>query len=283
MVYSILIVLGLSFGSFVNALVWRMYKQSLGKQRLKTEDKKLATQKKFSIVSGRSMCPNCRHELAAIDLIPVLSWLSLRGKCRYCHKPISRQYPAVELATAGLFIISYHFWPTSLLTLRSSFLFSLWLVLLTGFMALIVYDLRWMLLPNRIIYPLFGVAAIYALITVFKPHENLGQLLDVIYSVLIGGGIFYLLFQLSGGRWIGGGDVKLGFLLGLVVGTPVAAIMMIFFASTLGSIISIPLLLTKGLRKDSHVPFGPFLIIATIIVQLFGAAIYNWYKRKLLL
>ena len=103
MVWVIIILawLGLCAGSFVNALVWRLHEQ----KRSKKADKKL------SILNGRSMCVHCRHELTWYDLIPLFSWLLLRGKCRYCKKPISWQYPIVELATAAVFVLSYIFWP----------------------------------------------------------------------------------------------------------------------------------------------------------------------------
>src|SRR3989344_6490262 len=125
MIVAILIVLGLAFGSFVNALVWRLHEQeerakSKEQRRKKGKAKNTAklsshtsvlSSKDLSILKGRSMCPSCKHGLAAKDLVPVLSWLTLRGKCRYCHKPISIQYPLVELITATLFVISYLLWP----------------------------------------------------------------------------------------------------------------------------------------------------------------------------
>jgi prepilin signal peptidase PulO-like enzyme (type II secretory pathway) len=114
--------LGLIFGSFVNALVWRLAKQegldagepTPKKPKAKTSAKKSVATTDYSITTGRSMCPQCHHTLAAKDLVPVLSWLSLRGKCRYCGQPISRQYPLVELLTGLLFMVFYLGWPFSL-------------------------------------------------------------------------------------------------------------------------------------------------------------------------
>src|SRR5579864_137748 len=108
MIYVVLVVLGLSLGSFVNALVWRLHEQESVTKRRKSKKVDL------SILHGRSICPNCHHELAVRDLVPVLSWLSLKGTCRYCGKPISWQYPIVEAATASLFILSYVYWPADL-------------------------------------------------------------------------------------------------------------------------------------------------------------------------
>ena len=95
----IFFVLGVCFGSFVNALVWRIHEQS------KPKKKRAASDKELSVVSGRSMCPNCKHTLSTKDLLPVISWLTLGGKCRYCSKPISWQYPSVEMLTALLFVV----------------------------------------------------------------------------------------------------------------------------------------------------------------------------------
>ncbi len=312
MIIAILIVVGLVLGSFVNALVWRLRQQELAEsqkskakspkpkadkgrlQRLSAFSFRPSTKNRYSILAGRSMCPNCKHELAAKDLIPVLSWLSLRGKCRYCQKPISVQYPLVELGTAAVFAASYWFWPSALVrgtihcpmptlfhgaTLGSNVLFVLWLVLLTGFMALVVYDLRWYLLPDRIVYPLGAVAGLFALLTAAVNDRPLTTLLNAALAIVIGGGIFYLLFQLSNGKWIGGGDVKLGWLLGAVVGTPAKALLFIFIASLLGSFVSVPLLMSKRLKRSSIVPFGPFLIIGAVLTVLFGTDILHWYRQ----
>jgi prepilin signal peptidase PulO-like enzyme (type II secretory pathway) len=279
MIIAVLVVVGLCFGSFVNALVWRLREQEVQSAKKKPDRKYL---KKLSISKGRSMCPNCHHELAVKDLLPVLSWLSLGGKCRYCKKPISSQYPLVELATAGLFIASYVYWPVDFSD-SQKLLFGLWLVLLTGFMALLVYDLHWFLLPNRIIYPLTVPAVLWAAVSIANSSDRLALAVsELVVSVVIGGGIFYALYQVSGGKWIGGGDVRLGWLLGLIVLTPARAVLLLFLASLLGCIVSLPLMAAKRLKKTSVVPFGPFLIVGAIIVQLFGASLIAWYGHTFL-
>ncbi len=270
MINIVLVLLGLCFGSFVNALVWRVRKQSKAKTKKGRE--------KYSLSKGRSMCVHCGHILDAKDLLPVISWLSLRGKCRYCHKPISWQYPAVELLTPLLFIISYAFWPGPLQSFLEIASFVVWLALLVSFMALIVYDLRWMLLPNRIVFPAGILAAVYALIAVLQ-EGTVEAVVNTVLAVGVGGGLFYILFQVSNGRWIGGGDVKLGFVLGALLGDPSQAALMLFIASLLGTLVSLPMLLAKKLTPSTRVPFGPFLIVATIIVLLFGHDISDWYWR----
>lgn len=274
MIIVILAVVGLCLGSFVNALVWRLHEQA-GQAGKKT-DKKYA--KRLSIATGKSMCPHCHHELAAKDLVPLLSWTALRGKCRYCGKPISKQYPLVELATALLFIASYIWWPHDIAGAEVA-VFGLWLLLLTGLMALLIYDLRWFLLPNRILYPLGVLAAVQALIVIITAGNPFTTILNMVGGVALGGGLFYVLFQISKGKWIGGGDVKLGWLLGLIAATPGRSVLLIFLASLLGTLASLPLLRSKRLSRHSLIPFGPFLIVGLIIVQLFGGDILHWYSH----
>lgn len=274
MVYVVLVLLGLCFGSFVNALVWRIHKQETGKTA-----KTKSSRAKYSIATGRSMCVDCGHTLAPNDLVPVLSWLSLRGKCRYCHKRISWQYPLVELLTAFIFVLSYIYWPSGL-TGQGLFEFSLWLVFVVGFMALAVYDLRWMLLPNRIIYPLLGLALVQQLVAVIFYGQGVHYLLQVWLSILIGGGMFAFIYFVSKGKWIGFGDVRLGTLLGLLLGAPELALLMIFTSSILGTIFVIPLLLAGKAKQSTKLPYGPLLIVGAIITRLFGASLIVWYKAQ---
>jgi leader peptidase (prepilin peptidase)/N-methyltransferase len=278
MIVVILLVYGICLGSFVNALVWRIHAQSTESGKKNPNKKRL---QRLSISKGRSMCPDCSHELGSKDLIPVLSWVSLGGKCRYCSKPISAQYPLVELTTAVLFLISYIYWPQPLHGLQIA-IFVLWLALLTGFMALVVYDLRWMLLPNRLVFPLTALAFVQAVLRIAASSHHVHALIQTLLSVVIGGGLFYVLFQISAGKWIGGGDVKLGWLLGLSIGTPSGSLLFIFLAALLGCAVSVPLMVTGRLKKSTIIPFGPFLIAGTIITQLFGASITQWYSHHLL-
>lgn len=279
MIIVFLALLGLAFGSFVNALVWRLRQQERarslpGRQAGKEQGAK------YSISTGRSVCTSCGHKLAAQDLIPIFSWLALGGRCRYCNKPVSWQYPVIELLTAALFVLSYTFWPTTLnLQNLADFVeFGFWLVFLVGFMALIVYDLRWMLLPNRIIFPLYVVAAAGVLVEAILTTDYY-LLTTAAAGAAVGGGLFYIIFQASGGKWIGGGDVKLGFLLGIIVGGPWLAFLMLFVASILGTAASLPMIASGKATRTSRIPFGPFLIAAAIIVYLSGQQIIDWYQN----
>lgn len=246
-------------GSFVNALVWRIH-----------------TKKDW--VKARSQCPDCKHQLSARDLVPVLSWIELRGRCRYCYKPISWQYPAVELSMAAVFVVSYLYWPYDF-TLLGIAQFALWLIVLVLLVALFVYDLRWMLLPNKLVYPLLGLVIILSGLSL-PGSTDLWPALNICLGSLALGGLFWVLFQVSGGKWIGGGDVRIGFAIGALAGSLLNATLLLFIASLLGSLVSIPIILS-GKKATHKVPFGPFLIAATIIVYLFGANINFWYQQLL--
>jgi prepilin signal peptidase PulO-like enzyme (type II secretory pathway) len=279
MIIAALVIVGLCLGSFVNALVWRLHQQAATSKSKNKHSQKVG---QYSIVKGRSMCPNCRHILSVLDLIPLLSWLFLKGKCRYCHKPISYQYPLVELSLTLLLVFSYIFWPTTI-DHHIVVVFILWLAVLTGLSALFVYDARWFILPNKIIYTLMPLAGLSAVIQIIYSSNQLKTALDTAIAIAIGGGLFYIIYKVSSGKWIGGGDVRLGWLLGVIAGTPTRAGLLIFIAALLGSLTSIPLLFTHRLKPKSLIPFGPFLIIAIIIVQLFGQDLLNWYQQTFLL
>jgi leader peptidase (prepilin peptidase) / N-methyltransferase len=268
--------LGLIFGSFVNALVWRVRQNELRAKSSKPKAKKL------SVVTGRSQCPDCGHGLAAKDLIPVLSWLSLRGRCRYCHQPISRQYPLVELAMAITFGLSYYFWPANLSGAGEDILFVTWLGASVGLMALLVYDWKWQLLPNKILYPtlLLALAGRLVYLGDFEPHKG-HALLTWLLSVTAASGVFWALYVVSSGRWIGYGDVRLGLITGTVLGHPYKSLLMIFLASVIGCLLVLPALVSGQKNWTSKIPFGPFLIIATALTLLFGSSIINWYKSLL--
>jgi prepilin signal peptidase PulO-like enzyme (type II secretory pathway) len=285
MIIAILIVLGLCFGSFVNALVWRLHEQETVNEKLEKANKAQAAKfrlrlKDLSISKGRSMCTSCGHTLAWYDLLPVVSWLSVRGKCRYCSNKISWQYPIVELATAGLFVASYLLWPQEL-TGVGLFGFIIWLPVLTAFMALTVYDLRWFILPNVIVYPLIALAASQRLADSLFYGVSYVKLFESLIAAAIGGGIFYVIFQVSKGKWIGGGDVKLGYALGLLVASPFQALLLLMIASIIGLIFSLPALFSGRIKKNLEIPFGPSLIIACIILVLFGKMIVDWYMNML--
>lgn len=256
----ILATLGLIFGSFINALTDRI-------------------QAKKDWVKARSQCDRCNHTLAAMDLVPLFSWLGLKGKCRYCKKPISIQNPIVELSLAIVFIASYYFWPGSVIGSGQWLLFITWLLSAVGLMALLVYDLRFMLLPNKLIYPTLAVATSGRLVYLILYQPNrLHGLLMWLTSVAVASGVFLAIFVLSKGKWIGYGDVRLGLVTGTVLADPQLSFFMVFVASILGTIFVLPALLSGNKTLSAKVAYGPFLIIATFLVLLFGHSLVEQYK-----
>jgi prepilin signal peptidase PulO-like enzyme (type II secretory pathway) len=264
--FLILLVLGLILGSFINASVWRLHKQESGKKEAK-----------YSITKGRSLCPHCKHQLAALDLIPLFSWIWLGGKCRYCHKKIGYIYPAAELITGLLFGFSYVLWPYGF-DHFGILMFIFWLLFLSGFIALSIYDLRWRLLPNKIVAPLIALGIIQLALKCFHFHSAESLIVGVVWGLVLIPGLFYALYYISNGKWIGGGDIKLGIALALLVGGPGEAILLVFLASLLGSFISLPLLLSKKLKIKSTIPFGPLLMIAATVCYFYGHDIITWYR-----
>jgi prepilin signal peptidase PulO-like enzyme (type II secretory pathway) len=264
--------LGLAFGSFVNALVWRLHEQEKAKRS------KSRTNRKLSIVTGRSQCPGCGHTLSSWDLVPVFSWLLLRGHCRYCKKTIPWQYPIVELALAGVFVLSYAFWHNGVSGEGELLLFITWLGVSVGLLSLLVYDARWQLLPNKIIYPTLLIAIVGRLAYIFGYSQNkTHSLLMLILAVAVSSGIFWLIFIISRGKWIGFGDVRLGLITGTVLAHPSKSFLMIFLASVLGTLFVLPDLIKGNKKLSVKIPFGPFLITSTWIVLLFGQSILDWY------
>lgn len=259
-----LAVMGLAMGSFVGALTWRLHEHK-------------------DFVKDRSECEHCHHKLAVADLIPVLSYLALRGKCRYCKKPISWTAPALELVVAALFVASYYFWPLEFTTWQAWTSFVLWLVYVVGLVALLVYDLRWMLLPNVIIFPLALVAVVESAIryTVQIGVSPLDYLQSVVMGILVLGGLYWVLYTFSKGKWVGYGDVKLGIFMGVALGFQ-RSLLALFLANIIGFIAVLPGVLTGKLKRTSRVPFGPFLIVAFIVSFLFGEQLIDWYLRLIL-
>lgn len=285
MFFVALAIVGLAFGSFINALVWRTRQIELRakSQELGAKDSELSASRNLSIFTGRSQCPRCGHKLAPKDLVPILSWLFLRGRCRYCGQPISVQYPLVEAATAAVFIISYSFWPGGVYGVGDWTLLITWLATSVGLVALFIFDFRWMMLPNHIIYPTLAVSAAGRLIYIlsFEPQKA-HAIASWALSVLVASGIFWLIFIVSSGRLIGYGDVRLGLIVGTVLAEPLKSILVIFLASLAGSLFMLPSLITRKSSLVSKIPYGPFLILATFFVVLFGGQLIDWYRRLLI-
>jgi prepilin signal peptidase PulO-like enzyme (type II secretory pathway) len=289
---SILIVvylfaLGLIFGSFINAWVWRLRQQLDDDGEPKKLSKK--QRKELSILHGRSMCPSCKHVLAIKDLVPVFSWLWLKGKCRYCNAPISKQYPLIELLTGVLFAISYILWPVTL-TGYEWIVFIGWLVTLVPLMTMALYDARWFILPSQLIY--IGIVAygtsllLYAALT-----SNWPIFWNAIVGAFVWCGLFFGIYYASfvankqgwaDKEWLGFGDVRLALLLGLLAGTAFNVFVALFLASIIGLLVILPSIARSKTTLTTQIPFGPFLILGATLALFFGSSLVDWYTSGVL-
>jgi prepilin signal peptidase PulO-like enzyme (type II secretory pathway) len=223
------------------------------------------------------MCPLCKHQLAWYDLVPLASWLVLRGHCRYCRKPISGQYPAVEASLGLVFGLSYLFWPQTVHIGGQWVLLAGWLVSSVGLAALAVYDMRWGFLPSRIIYATLPAAVISRLTyIIFFDSRPWHSLLLWLAAVAVASGVFFVLYTVND-RLIGFGDVRLGLITGTLLGTPQLSLAMIFLASLIGSLVALPDLIRGRKTMASRLPYGPFLIGATAVLVVFGGRLLDWY------
>jgi prepilin signal peptidase PulO-like enzyme (type II secretory pathway) len=252
---------GAAMGSFVDAFTWRLH-----------------TKRNF--VTGRSECERCHHKLGVLDLIPIFSWLALGGKCRYCRKPITPLALLSELTLAVLFVVSYLYWPLGFNAWQSVTLFSLWLLYLVLLSALFVYDLRWFLLPDVIVLPLVALGFVDAGLQASLSGATIADYAShVVLGVLAMAGVYWALYMVSKGKWVGYGDVKLAVFMGAVLGWQ-KTLLVLMLANVLGLLIVLPGLMTGKLTPKSRVPFGPFMIAAFVVVGLFGDAIINWYVNS---
>lgn len=252
----------------MNALVWRLRQQEVSKTK--------AQSTKYSITRGRSMCVHCKHELAWYDLVPVFSWLMLGGTCRYCKKTISWQYPVVELFVAVLAMSSLLYWPFALNSGLEWLVFVVWVIGLVPLVALVIYDLRWMIMPTSLIYA-FDVLAVIFVTLLAISTKSWDVTLSAVIGTIVIGGFFWIMYQISNGKWIGGGDVRYGFAMGAVLGWQ-KALFGLALASYLGTALVLVLLILGKYRKKMRIPFGPFLITATYLSMLFGQQAIDWYK-----
>ncbi|MDO8655190.1 MAG: prepilin peptidase [bacterium] len=245
MIPSVFIFLfGLVIGSFLNAVIWRI-------------------DSRRPIWRGRSVCPTCLHELSWQDLIPVLSFLLLCGRCRYCAAAISWQYPFVELACGVLFVAT-SFPQSSLPGLAL-----LW-YLVASLIVIFVYDLKHSIIPDEVVYPAIVVSLGASLMSP-----------DALISGILASGFFFAIHALSRGQWMGLGDVKLALLMGLMLGFP-GILVALFFSFVAGAAFSLPLVLARKKQWKSEVPFGPFLVAGTFVALFWGENIANWYLGLIL-
>lgn len=279
---------GLVAGSFAGATVWRLRARQLrlettaGEKVSAAEKKAVAKLPKKHSMTDRSVCLHCGHTLQWYDLVPLVSWLSLRGKCRYCHKPIGTFEPLIEAGVATFFIVSYMFWPNQLDAPLAYLQFGIWLVAGVMFSILFAYDKKWFLLPDVITFPLIGLGAVNALLYIVASPSVIPAVSSIAASCLILSGLYYVIYVASRHQWVGFGDVKLGLAMGLLLADWKLAILALFLANLIGTIIIVPMMLLGRLGRKAHIPFGPLLITGWAIAGIFGMHIFDWYLGLML-
>lgn len=244
MIVFFIFILGLLVGSFLNVVIFRIHRSE-------------------SFLAGRSKCLFCKHALHPRDLVPLFSFLVLRGRCRYCRHQISWQYFWVELACGLAFVLIYqHAWPDYLQILA-------WLIAACFLIIIFVYDLKYYLILDKVIIPAIVLAFLANVLLGVHPG-------NLLLAGLLGGGFFWLQYVMSHGRWIGGGDIRLGAYLGVLLGWP-QVVTALFIAYVGGSLVSVALLIWQRKGLKDKVPFGTFLTVAAFIALLYGDKLVNWY------
>jgi len=264
-----LFAIGLAVGSFVNVLVLRL---NTG-----------------LTLRGRSRCFSCLERLKWYDLIPLVSYASIRGRCRYCRSKISFQYPIVEILTGIIFLsVGYITSPVSILpwsvvpvvTSYQVLRYLLASAFFTTLLAISVYDIRHKIIPDQLSSALLAIAVLYELNTLYAFFDRETFKLDIMSA--FGAFLFFAgLWFLSQGRWMGFGDAKIAFPIGLFLGHP-WTIIAILFAFWSGAIIGITMLVLKKYTRKSEVPFAPFLAFGAFVGYLFaGTDILMWYYSSI--
>lgn len=255
-----LFILGTSCGSFLSVIIHRIKNNQKG------------------ILNGRSKCPYCKKKLQAIDMIPLFSYLFLKGKCRFCHKKFSPHYFFLELITGLTFLlvavkfpfiiddISFQIdWQQALITL-------FYLINCTWLIGIFFYDLQYMEIPDIFLFPFIGTALIGSLLSPAPDFVNLAIALGI-SLVFFGGQIL-----LSKGKWLGEGDLYVGIAMGFMFGWKLllVAIIMTYLA---GTVLSVFLLATQKAKAKSKIAFAPFMVMGSLVTIFFGEMILNWYVK----
>ncbi len=253
-------ILGTIAGSFINCFVWRISQKET--------------------ILGSSYCPKCRHKLSFFDLFPILSFAFLKTKCRYCKEKISWQYPIIEVMVGLVFVFIYYITGFDLLTNDFTnikfFELIFRFIITTLLMSAFLYDLKHYIIPDRITLTGIGLSLIWIIFAFFNDYYSEIEVLGFVFSGIGSAFFLFLIWFFSQGKAMGFGDVKLVFLLGLLLGWP-KIIPGLFISFFLGAFIGIILMLLRKKKMKSEVPFGPFLIIGTYIGLAYGTEILSWY------
>lgn len=248
MMIFFLFILGLCVGSFLNVVIDRVPK---GK----------------SIVWGRSHCDHCKHKLAWYELIPILSYVMQGGKSRCCKKPLSIQYPLVELAAGIGFVLIFSFYQLSTIN------YVLSLVLFSSLLVIFVSDFKTEIIPTEALI----ISGISAVLFCLLNFTNLMDVTNFLLSAFFAWFLFWCLWFFSKGKAMGDGDMYIGLVMGLVLGFP-RIIVALYAAFLTGAIVGVILILRRKKTLRSHIPFGPFLIWGLVVGLVWGDAIVALWR-----
>lgn len=244
----LIFILGLIVGSFSNVCIFRIPRNE-------------------SIIYPASHCPKCRNNISPKDNIPLLSYILLKGRCRNCKNKISIQYPIVELLTGVIYLIIYLIYSLSIQSL-------IYIILSSALVIIAFIDLNEQIVPDVISLPgiVIGFIISFFVPYILFPNSALG--------IFVGGGII-LIIGLAGSvifkkEAMGGGDVKLAAMIGAFLGWRYV-IISLFFGFFLGALAGIILIISKIKSREDTVPFGPFIVLGSLITLFWGEQIISWY------
>lgn len=257
--YVLIFIIGACIGSFLNVVIYRL-------------------PEKKSIWKKRSNCPHCHQKLKNYDLVPIFSFIWLKAKCRGCKQKISWQYPSVELVTGLLFVfLAYHHQVGQAM---ANPMFFRDLVFVAGLIIIFTTDLRYYLIFDAVSIPLMVFAFLVNFFILSHSGNYFSILINLLLAGVIGSGFFALQYWISKGKWVGGGDIRLGAVMGFMLGWPIIFVALIL-AYVSGAVISVILLAFKIKTMKSPVPFGVFLTGSTFVALFWGQQLLAWYLTNL--
>lgn len=250
---------GTALGSFLNVLTWRLPREES--------------------ILGRSHCPKCNHQLVWHDLIPVLSILLQRGRCKYCKQPVSLRYPLIEVLIGFTFALAIWLFPAT--DLYSWLFFAKIVVAIVICVTVFIIDLEHYLILDKVVFPglIFILIASVALDFTIGGYKNtlmsfLGAVVAFVPFWLLWFGS--KLFTGKTGKWMGLGDVKFAAFMGAALGVPGIAVAL-FLSFTIGALVGVSLIFLGKKQLSSRLPFGTFLSLATVIALFWGAELWSLY------
>lgn len=230
-------------------------------------------------IFGRSKCPQCKKKIRYYDLAPVFSFFVLKGRCRDCKEKISFLYPVVEVVSGLLLALLYLRFYGEFSVEAFYVFFIFYALIFLALFAIAFLDGFYFIVPDKIAIPAIVIALIASLINAIFGFDFLVYapgIANVFWGALAGGGLFLLLVLISKEKWMGWGDVKLGLLIGLVLGLPLT-IIALFGAFILGSLVGVGLIWAGKKKKKDAIQFAPFLVVGALIALFLGKYILVWY------